>query len=97
MSPVSSPGQSPQKPGGGSGGSSGGSSGRGGRKQPKPKPMAMMGMGLEFGAVIAVFCLLGWWIDGWLNTTPWVMLALIAVAAVGGMYKLWRFGQRYFE
>ena len=70
--------------------------GRSGQKK-QPKPMAMMGMGLEFGAVIAVFCLLGWWIDGWLNTTPWVMLVLIAVAAVGGMYKLWRFGQRYFE
>lgn len=69
-----------------------------GQKSPRrPRPTAMMGLGLEFGAVVVVFCLGGWWIDGKLGTTPWFMLGLMLVALVGGVYKLWRFGKRFFE
>ena len=92
MSYVPSPDDASKSERGGSGSSPGLE-----KPRPKAKPMAMMGMGLEYGAVMAVFCLAGWWLDSRLGTSPWLMLVLVTIAMIGGMYKLWRFGKRYFE
>lgn len=65
--------------------------------QPKPRPMAMMGAGLEFGGVVALMCLLGWWLDTKWDTSPIFILIGLFIGTVGGIYKLWRLGKRFFD
>ena len=65
--------------------------------QPKPRPIAMMGAGLEFGSVVAILSLLGWWIDSKWDTSPVFLLILLFLGTVGGMYKLWRVGKQFFD
>jgi len=43
-----------------------------------------------FGAEIAVGTLLGWWLDGVLGWTPWLMIAGATLAFGGGFYHLIR-------
>ena len=38
---------------------------------------------MTFGLSIAVFALLGWWLDGWLGTSPWLLIALVFVGFFG--------------
>jgi F0F1-type ATP synthase assembly protein I len=38
------------------------------------------GLGLQFAASLVLFGALGWWIDGRLSTTPWLMI----LGMVGG-------------
>ena len=46
------------------------------------------GVGLQFAATVAVFALLGWWGDGKLGTSPWLLL-VGAFAGFGlGFYSL---------
>lgn len=61
-----------------------------------PNPMALMGVGLEFGAVVAVLALLGWWLDEKFATSPWLVLTGTVIGIVGGLYNLWMQGKRYF-
>ncbi len=56
-----------------------------------------MGVGVETAAGIAGFTLLGWWLDSLWSTRPWLMLAGLVLGFLGGMYRLWRIGQRNFK
>jgi len=63
----------------------------------EPSPLLLMGAGLELASVVAVFSLLGWWLDQKLGTDPWLLVTLMAVALVGGLYRMWRVGKRFFD
>jgi F0F1-type ATP synthase assembly protein I len=59
--------------------------------------MLLVGAGFEFTAVIGVLTLLGWWLDGRWGTTPGLLLTGLAIGFVGGIYKLYRTGKRFFR
>jgi len=65
--------------------------------EPEPSYLQVMGAGLELAGVIAVLVLAGHWLDGRWGTGPWLTLAGLAFGLVGGVYRLWRIGQRYFN
>lgn len=44
--------------------------------------------GMEFGGVIIVLALLGWWLDDRWGTSPWLVLTGTLVGIIGGLYKL---------
>lgn len=73
-----------------------GNSGRAGRGQ-GPSPMGMVGSGFEFAGVVVLLTLGGWWLDGKWGTSPWLMLAGLFVGTVGGTYRLYLEGKRFFR
>lgn len=46
--------------------------------------------GLQFGMAIVVFALLGVWLDRKFGTSPWLVLAGVAIGAIGGFYSMYR-------
>ncbi|MEX2253022.1 MAG: AtpZ/AtpI family protein [Thermoleophilaceae bacterium] len=46
------------------------------------------GQGLDAVITLVVFLAAGFFFDRWLGTTPWVMIGLTVVAAVGVFYRL---------
>jgi F0F1-type ATP synthase assembly protein I len=59
--------------------------------------MALVGATTELGVVVAALAAGGWWLDGKLGTSPWLMLVGLAVGLIGETYKLWRLGRRFFR
>ncbi len=49
-----------------------------------------MGMGFQLAITMCVFGGLGWWLDGRLGTTPWLLVAGCMIGAVGGMISMIR-------
>jgi F0F1-type ATP synthase assembly protein I len=43
----------------------------------------------EFSATIAIFCLIGFALDRWLDTTPLFMVTLFVVVLIGQTVRLW--------
>jgi ATP synthase protein I len=48
------------------------------------------GAGLTLFACVAAMCGVGWVLDRWLGTKPWLLLAGIVVGAVAGFYQFVR-------
>jgi F0F1-type ATP synthase assembly protein I len=46
------------------------------------------GVGLELAGAVAGLSLLGYWIDGKFDTSPWGLLGGLAMGLVGGIYNL---------
>ena len=69
---------------------------RSGEPRQEPSPWNLAGAGFEFGAVVAVLALLGWWLDGKWGSRPWLLLVGTTVGVTGGLFKLWRTGKRFF-
>jgi F0F1-type ATP synthase assembly protein I len=46
------------------------------------------GLGMQFAATLAVFGLLGYWLDGKLGTSPWLLLGGIFVGFAIGLFAL---------
>lgn len=48
------------------------------------------GLDLTVGllAAIGTYGVLGWWADGWLGTTPWLLVAGVLLGFVCGLYLL---------
>jgi|RhiMetdeSRZDD1v2_1073273.scaffolds.fasta_scaffold2238072_2 F0F1-type ATP synthase assembly protein I len=46
------------------------------------------GVGLQFAATLAVFALVGWWGDGKLGTSPWLLLIGVFAGFGLGFYSL---------
>ena len=44
-------------------------------------------MGMQLALSVIVFFFLGKWLDGMLQTTPWLMIAGVALGIVGGGIK----------
>jgi F0F1-type ATP synthase assembly protein I len=49
-----------------------------------------MGLGLEFGGVIAVFCYFGIVLDNRLGTSPWFLLSGFFLAFTGMFYLIYK-------
>ena len=47
-------------------------------------------VGLQFGLTICLFALLGLWADSKLDTKPWLMVAGVVLAFIGGTISLIR-------
>lgn len=56
--------------------------------------MAMLGKGLgilmEFSVGILVFIGIGWALDNWLGTDPWLVIVGVVFGFGGGMYRMIR-------
>jgi F0F1-type ATP synthase assembly protein I len=53
-----------------------------------------MGMGIQLAAAMAVFGAIGWWLDGRLETTPWLLVTGVLLGAIGGMISIIRLSIR---
>jgi F0F1-type ATP synthase assembly protein I len=47
-------------------------------------------MGLQIAAAMTAFGALGWWLDGKLETTPWLLATGVVLGATGGMISVVR-------
>ena len=47
----------------------------------------LSGIGIELVVLIVVFMGIGWLLDRWWGTSPWLTLSLAVVGVVGGLYK----------
>ena len=52
--------------------------------------MRLAGLGVELAAAVGGACLLGYWIDRRLDTSPWGILILATIGVVGGLYNMIR-------
>ncbi len=59
------------------------------RRKERPR-LALAGLGLELGAAVAGFTLLGLWIDRRWETAPWAVVICAAIGLVGGLYNFVR-------
>jgi len=49
-------------------------------------------MGFDFGAALAVFVLVGYWVDRHYGCSPWGVIVGAVLGSVGGLYNLIRQG-----
>jgi len=63
--------------------------------QPEPNLWVLSGGGLELAAGVGAMCLLGWWLDDWLGTRPWLLVTGACLGFIGGLYNLWKQVRRY--
>lgn len=52
--------------------------------------MHVSALGLEFVGMVVVIGLIGWVLDRWLGTGPWLLLTFVALGLVGGTYRFIR-------
>jgi len=76
--------QRPEDPGGGR------------RKRKEPNGLVFMGAGLEFAASVGLLAWFGHWIDATLETDYLFTMLGFAMGLVGGTYRLWKMGKRFF-
>jgi len=67
------------------------------RSRQEPSGWSLVGTGIEFSVVVAIMAALGGWLDQKFSTEPWLLLALMGIGLIGGTYKLWLVGKRFFE
>lgn len=58
------------------------------RTHVRVNPRDSLGQGLDAVITLVLFFGVGFFVDRWLGTTPWMMVALTLVAAVGLFYKM---------
>jgi len=46
------------------------------------------GVGCQFGATIVLFAAAGWWLDGKLGSSPWLLIVGVFTGFGGGLYAL---------
>jgi F0F1-type ATP synthase assembly protein I len=57
-------------------------------EQPQAEYLRYAGVGIQFAGTFLVTGALGWWLDGKLGTSPWLLLVGIFLGAAGGFYSL---------
>jgi ATP synthase protein I len=62
--------------------------GRSGRWSREFGPYLTLGLQLALSVVVCFF--VGRWLDGWLGTSPWLMIAGLALGIVGGFLQFFR-------
>ena len=55
-----------------------------------PDPRRFLGSGLELVGILGFLLLVGYWVDGKLDSRPWCMIIGAIVGIVGGLYRLIR-------
>lgn len=64
------------------------------RARPEPSALATIlrysGLGLEMGTAVGLGVLLGWWLDGRLGSSPWGLLAGVALGFASAVWMIWR-------
>lgn len=63
-------------------------SGRSGKWSREFGPYLTLGLQLALSVVVLFF--VGRWLDGWLGTSPWLMIAGLALGIVGGFLQFFR-------
>jgi len=57
-------------------------------------PMSAMGMGLRVGvelvSALAVAVAIGWWLDGFFNTRPFLLMLFVLLGGAAGVLNVWR-------
>jgi F0F1-type ATP synthase assembly protein I len=66
---------------------------QGGGKQPA-SPMSMLGAGMDLAVAVLLFVLLGYKLDDWLGTKPWLVLVGALLGMLVGFYSLYKRVQR---
>ncbi len=56
----------------------------------------MTGAGVEFVVAVMLFAGIGWGLDRWLGTLPWLTIVGVAVGFATGLYILWKMARRMF-
>ena len=56
--------------------------------EPKSDHLRYAGVGFQFAGTFLVTGALGWWLDGKLGTSPWLLLVGIFLGAAGGFASL---------
>ena len=46
------------------------------------------GLGLQLAGSIGIFGLIGWWLDGKLGTSPWILILGVFTGFGAGLYAL---------
>ncbi len=64
------------------------SSGKSGRISKRAVWTPLLGMGIEFGAVVAVFTFGGYWADQHFQTEPWCLLGGFFFSLIGMTYLI---------
>jgi len=57
----------------------------------------LAGVGIEFIVAVMLFGAIGWWVDGKLNTRPWLMLVGGLVGFAVGLWLMLRTAFRSFK
>jgi F0F1-type ATP synthase assembly protein I len=52
---------------------------------------------VELGAIIGLFAFIGYRLDRWLGTKPWLFATLMIVGYAGGVYHVWLYIKRRNE
>jgi len=63
------------------------------KQEPKSgptSPMAMLGLGFEISVPVLVLLFVGFKLDEWLDTRPWLMIAGMLLGIVVGFYNLYK-------
>ena len=72
------------------GGGNGGKAAAGGDEAPKNALGVAVRVGVELVAALMVGAGIGYLIDAWLGTKPWVMVAFFFLGAATGIVNVWR-------
>ncbi len=51
---------------------------------------ALAGAGIQFAVTVALCTAGGWWLDGYLESSPWLLIAGGLAGAVAAFYQLYR-------
>ncbi|MGE5539905.1 MAG: AtpZ/AtpI family protein [Gemmatimonas sp.] len=66
----------------------------GGGKRSGGQPMSGLGLafrvGIELVSALAVGVGIGWFLDRWLGTKPWLMVVFFFLGAAAGVLNVWR-------
>ena len=52
--------------------------------------------GITLFASVASFCLIGWLLDKWLGTDPWLLIAGIIVGSAAGLFEFVRLSSKTY-
>ncbi len=62
---------------------------------PRPSPVgAALRLAVEMVSALFVGAGMGWLLDEWLGTKPWLLLVFLLLGAAGGMLNVYRTGRR---
>lgn len=64
------------------------------RRRSNRRELSLAGMGFDLAASVGVAALIGWWIDGRYDTSPWGVVICSTIGIVGGLLNFVRAGQR---